>query len=457
MGPTELRSEEQLGRLRRPGQLVSTDDLLVWLICGGIILLVEWGIYALVLRLYNFNLFGGPHVSGGRLNGIRWAGLVGLVCLLPAAVFVIWRRRMLGLMLLGFALVYALGLAAFWGLSGAIWGPVGYAYSAADAGETACWKQVRELSDLSDTEVQGLAGVSATDVWAVGQDFDHEQSLTVHWDGKTLRRIASPGTAELVAVSAVSPTNVWAAGGATVEHWNGSAWQLVSTPRLPKLRLDGIAAHAGNAVWVVGSFSKRGTLHPLIGHWDGNGWRVVLGEGLSGYLTAIATRSVNDVWAVGQARGRTLIEHWDGRGWRRRGGANAEMRGKLNDVAALSASNAWAVGTSAGKALIQHWDGGGWRVVRSVNAGKTSSLHDISALSARDIWAAGEREDISAPLLEHWNGSRWRAAPVPHLSHVGGFSALAVFSPTQIWGDVNEPGGFLSSDVPFIERSSCSA
>jgi hypothetical protein len=439
----------------------SNRVLLVWLIVTVVIWLTGWWASASLIGVDLLPGLGGPATpDGGAFNGKPWAGIVGFVCLLPAAVVAFRGRRRLGLILVGFVTVYVTALVLFWTeASPAIWGPYRYTYSADQAGETACWKQVPGLADLPDAEVQALGAVSATDIWAVGQDFDSERSLTVHWDGKTLRQVANPGADELYAVAAVAPRDAWAAGGATkplVEHWNGTSWRVLSTPRLPKARFEGIGARSGTDVWAVGSVNhpRNPGPHPLIEHWDGTTWTVVLPRTSSGYLRGVAARAADDAWAVGGQGGRALIVHWDGRAWGRIVGPKTGKRGRLNDVAALSATNAWAVGTSAGKTLIQHWDGRRWRVVRRVNRGQTTSLQNISALSPTDIWASGgETEDPWAPLLEHWDGRRWQMAPVPDWD--GGFSALVAVTPNEIWGDVNVVG-FISPDVPFIERSSCS-
>jgi hypothetical protein len=448
MSPSELRPERQRDRIR----------WFVWLGCAIVIWAVGWGIYALVLSFYNFDLFSSTTAHGGRLNSVTWAGIVGPLCALPAAFLACRLRRKLPVILFGFVLAYVLALLAFWHLSAVIWGPVRYAYDAAEAGETACWKQLPGLTDLPYGEVEGLGAGSATDVWAVGQDSDRERSLTVHWDGNALRQVASPGKQELVAVSVVSPTEAWAAGGTSaplVEHWNGTIWRVLPTPHLPKARFMGVAALSTYEAWAVGSVDDTRThrSRPLIEHWNGQRWSVAFRGNRPGRLRGIAVRAPDDAWAVGRQAGRALIQHWDGRAWRRIVRASAEMRGSLNGVVVFGTTSAWAVGASAGQPLVQHWDGRRWRVVRAVSHRQTGALWDIAAVSPTDIWASGASG--STPLLEQWNGRRWRTGPVPKL-HVG-FSALEAVSATEIWGDLNESGGFFTPVGPFIERSSCSA
>ena len=84
-------------------------------------------------------------------------------------------------------------------------------------------------------------------VWAVGYYFSstsgQEPELIEHWNGKSWRVV--PGTTPgasfnyLQGVAAISANNVWTVGWysqgevpivALVEHWNGKSWQTVSAP-----------------------------------------------------------------------------------------------------------------------------------------------------------------------------------------------------------------------------------
>jgi hypothetical protein len=87
-----------------------------------------------------------------------------------------------------------------------------------------------------------VSAVSATDAWAVGfygrvtAQGGVDKPLTLHWNGSTWVRQASPAVGRssgLFSVAALSPTDAWATGstlpnkslGTTVIlHWNGSAW-----------------------------------------------------------------------------------------------------------------------------------------------------------------------------------------------------------------------------------------
>jgi len=92
----------------------------------------------------------------------------------------------------------------------------------------------------------GVAAVSDSDVWAVGGEEDSNglwRTLTEHWDGSswTVVKAVDSGSSgnQFYAVKAIASGNVYAVGQqagagfpnqALIEHWNGSAWSVVSSP-----------------------------------------------------------------------------------------------------------------------------------------------------------------------------------------------------------------------------------
>jgi hypothetical protein len=78
-------------------------------------------------------------------------------------------------------------------------------------------------------------------------------------------------------------------------------------------------------VWAVGSAQDPPNFHPIIEHFDGTNWTSVPTPRIKGKnygLNSIYAISPTDVWAVG-AQGPsnapgiwlTLVEHWDGSSW----------------------------------------------------------------------------------------------------------------------------------------------
>ena len=137
-------------------------------------------------------------------------------------------------------------------------------------------------------------------------------------------------------IAVVSANNIWAAGftrdtsgvsRTLIEHWDGSAWSVVSTanPGAYSDYFDGIAVVSANDIWAVGSYSasSSGPDLNLAEHWNGSSWTVVSTPNPTSYsnffqkATAISS---SDLWAVGATSTdpnnyRTMIEHWNGSVW----------------------------------------------------------------------------------------------------------------------------------------------
>jgi hypothetical protein len=191
-----------------------------------------------------------------------------------------------------------------------------------------------------------VTAVSAGNVWAVGDwllSSGVQVPLVEHWDGRVWARVASPRpsdatTSSLNGVAAVSAGDVWAvgttqtesAGRTLVEHWDGQAWAVVPSPSPGGATahafayLEAVTAVSGRDLWAVGYFSSPEAISTLTERWDGRAWaRVASPDGSwGGAMAGAAAAGPCDVWAVGQALTRTLrpsalAERWDGHVWQR--------------------------------------------------------------------------------------------------------------------------------------------
>lgn len=134
------------------------------------------------------------------------------------------------------------------------------------------WTQVVASNPgWNDSEIQSLAAVSNSDVWAVGyggvSGSSTYQPLTEHWDGAGWTVVPSPevngSPTFLLRAAATASNNVWAVGyfataapqyrGAVIVQWNGTAWQIAATPN-PGIysALYGVAAISSRDAWAVG-------------------------------------------------------------------------------------------------------------------------------------------------------------------------------------------------------------
>ena len=263
----------------------------------------------------------------------------------------------------------------------------------------------------------GVAAISPASAWAVGtyglSTGAVSKSLIARWNGTAWKRASSPNpgsmTNVLQGVAAVSSTNIWAVGdyssgadgNTLVEHWNGKRWRHVPSPNADSFNvLNGVAASSATNAWAVGySNSGFGYERTLTEHWNGTRWtRVPSPNPATGsnnnFLTGVAVISSKDAWAVGDytnlAAEQTLIEHWNGKRWRQVSSPNPDsFFSVLNGVAAVSATNIWAVGVYGAGTLILRWNGFAWLQVASPSPGAASFLNAAAATSSTKLWAVG--------------------------------------------------------------------
>lgn len=228
-----------------------------------------------------------------------------------------------------------------------------------------------------------ITATSSTDVWAVGAYVGASAVLTMieHWNGTAWSLIGSPSPSsfdnELFGVSAWSSTDIWAVGEQTsasgqpfqslAEHWNGTAWSLITTPNTTgdNQVLWVAALEAGHAVGVGFGNFVPGTAPRQSESWDllapGTSTNnVSLGTGLGTGDNALigVARAGASVWAVGFSRS-TLT----------------------NPRQTLAIPATW---DSAGHALT--WD----PVGTSANPSAINSvLEAVTAISPYAFWATG--------------------------------------------------------------------
>lgn len=244
---------------------------------------------------------------------------------------------------------------------------------------------------------------------------------------------------QLFAVSAHSPSDIWAAGTSQTnnnvtqtltEHWNGSVWSVVPSinPGASFSSLKGVVAISATDAWTVGSYNNpQGVPQTLIEHWNGTAWHLVSspnpGSSVNGLFAVTHVPGSNQLWAVGDytngGSGQPLIEQWNGTSWSVVSSpmlqANASS---LDGVTAISATNAWAVGQAgtpsgglrggatsansgpAGKTLIEHWNGTRWSVVASPNPGTfNNSLTGVARVpGTTQLWTVGAYNNGTPPV-----------------------------------------------------------
>ena len=307
----------------------------------------------------------------------------------------------------------------------------------------------------------GITAIAANDAWAVGtynDKFGNQYTFAEHWDGTQWNYVTSPNPAGstnswFTAVSPTSTSDIWAVGyyfnnsvnanQTLIEHWNGAAWSIVSSPDsgTGSNFLTGVSAIAPNNVWAVGNYSDINGHYGqrLMEHWDGTSWSLVSTPApkktLGTTFTAITAISASDVWTVGSAYStksvtRTLTEHLNGKNWSvvaSPSPGTGSLGSLLNGVAAMTTNDVWTVGeyypsgsSTSRSTLTEHWNGSTWSVVKSPNAPKGvsgSGFNAVTSLSDKNVWAVGSYYDGNfnpQSLVEYWNGTKWSIANNPN-------------------------------------------
>ena len=145
--------------------------------------------------------------------------------------------------------------------------------------------------------------MSPSDAWAVGwtrwRAFP-DRVLTEHWDGKAWHPVRNPGGERAFyseSAAATSSSDAWAVNGATIIHWDGTAWTTIATT---KDWPSSIAASGPNDAWAVGR-QVNPVDRPVTYHWNGTTWtRAVLPPHDAGLRSVTHVPATTTYWAVGQ-------------------------------------------------------------------------------------------------------------------------------------------------------------
>lgn len=284
-------------------------------------------------------------------------------------------------------------------------------------------------------ELNDVAAAGPDDVWAVGEFVGHGlqsiSPLVEHWDGTTWSVVELPGVrrGSLSAVSVISADDVWAVGAEDAEHWDGSSWSQVPMAPAPQgaigVAISSVSGVAADDVWAVGTVAYRDSTHDraIAEHWDGTTWSTVATPKTKTTRFAdVSALATNSVWAVGfkpiLTQGQTAtprIEHWDGTSWSLQHTPTLPGNAPLTSVSADTADDVWAAGTDDGAgsehSALLHYDGSRWTLVASPNPYASTQLNGVEADAPTDAWAVGgTRYTNGRPISLHWDGTRWRSS-----------------------------------------------
>jgi hypothetical protein len=189
----------------------------------------------------------------------------------------------------------------------------------------------RDPDPLVGQSYPGLDAVTALatdDVWAVGSAENvapagPSNTLVERWDGTEWTIVPSPdvladtGDAydHLYSVAGVSSSDVWAVGdygtkaqefGALpehtlIQHWDGTSWSVVPGPVLDgRNALNAVTAISPDEVLAVGWYWQDDVRQGLIERWDGASWTQTESPVAAASLYDAGASPTGEVWAVGE-------------------------------------------------------------------------------------------------------------------------------------------------------------
>jgi hypothetical protein len=337
--------------------------------------------------------------------------------------------------------------------------------AAAPPSYAASWTVVPSPNASVEDWLTGLAAFSPADLWSAGTAYrtngtDSSSGLIEQYNGTSWQIVSAPSPTgcvycSLSGVAGSSASDVWAVGeeffnkadyGALIEHYNGSAWSLVSAPT-PTYNgyLSGVTSLSPSNAWAVGGMYYDGPEGPLVEHYNGTAWSISSTASVpGGLLTAVTAVSASDIWAIGTDpdAGTGIVMNYNGTSWTQTSvPAPSGTDWELTGISADSASDVWAVGftyndlaTADGvQPIVEHYNGTSWTLsYLPIPSGYTyAAIANVLAISSTDIWATGY-STTSTPgaadvaLFEQYNGTSWTIEPSPSLSgYALGFDGMA--------------------------------
>ena len=332
-----------------------------------------------------------------------------------------------------------------------------------------CGQWNRVPNDLNNsafnTALFGVVGISVNDAWAVGfMDISsspiNRQPLMMHWNGTRWKSVLSPtlsGTFhELHGVAAISTSDVWAvgeesssSGQALMEHWDGTSWSEVAAPTagVASVLYSVTRVPRTNNLWAVGYYSSNYSNYALLEYWDGTQWTIFSSPTIpsnNATLQSVTAFSSTDAWAVGWFNSptlgeQTLIEHWDGTQWSVIPSPNTSSSDLLYSVTPVPNTNElWAVGLDSSgryeRTLIEHWDGSTWSLSSGVDGTGNNVLFGTVARAVNDVWSVGYVKNGKS-LIQHWDGVQWSvvAQPTSNVFYSSLWAIAAVPNQSTMW------------------------
>ncbi|MEZ0071961.1 hypothetical protein [Planotetraspora sp. GP83] len=330
----------------------------------------------------------------------------------------------------------------------------------------------------ADASLSDVAGLSAKDIWAVGQqnvwDFWQNRGVITHWDGTSWTEVSirgdTTGAGHLRSVAASSAQEIWVVGDGHdglpyVAKGSEDGFDRVSVPQFRSGDwLGGVAASTGRVV-AVGSRDGRAFMVASSGATKGTTWTT--SRGPDGALYGVAVTGKSDGWAVGDSGTEPVIMRLTRGGWKSAHIPDIKD-GFLRDVYVESRKRAIAVGgvyeSGGGNGkddrivpLVLSWDGKRW--TREDPPEHQAELYGVTGDGDGTFWVSGfDPQRPAEGFLLRYDGSRWttlrgqasledRTVRLQAVTHVSGLTVAVghAIDAADHYGDLVERFGPPSS------------
>jgi hypothetical protein len=308
--------------------------------------------------------------------------------------------------------------------------------------------RVRSPVDMTRLKGSFLKGVScaragfcmAVGYYPAGTRY---QTLTERWDGSSWSRLSSPNPGDtqgnfLSAVSCASATFCMAAGsystggkGRTLtEKWDGTRWNLVSSPNLSANGnfLLGVSCASATFCMAAGAYNSGGHGQPLTEKWDGTRWNAVSSPNPDGiqnsFLGGASCTSARFCMAAGATPDQAVAQTWNGTSWiRLKPASTGRTQPALYGVSCTSPRFCMAAGYqfpgAHDQTVTETWNGIMWSRLSTPSTSSTqhNALYAASCTSTTFCMAVGAYSSNGTsvrPLTAWWNGTRWELALSPN-------------------------------------------
>ncbi|MCB9680116.1 MAG: hypothetical protein H6733_01470 [Alphaproteobacteria bacterium] len=245
------------------------------------------------------------------------------------------------------------------------------------------------LGSNLDEALLSITGTSSSDVWSVGGDVGSGPAV-LHYDGTSWSKVDTGDSGDLWWVFEASQDELWFVGadGRALHHTPSSDTTDVFTLNTDTTYF-GIWGAAANDVWTVGGNIDVASAGASMYHWDGSAWsEVTLPEAAANLraLYKVWGSSASDVWVVG-TDGALL--HYDGSAWSM---ATSPTDRTLFTVHGTASDDVWAVGGS-GSGVLLHYDGSAWTDVSPTAAPAFTGIyaapdHVFAVGATGGVWAS---------------------------------------------------------------------